>query len=84
MVCCWIFLPCPVTAAHRGQNKVCKVGISEWTDTLMQGGGEQALIEISLDKKIPVLSSNKTGIEQGSTFGIVAVFYVLGQMSGEM
>ena len=50
----------------------------------MQGGGEQALIEISLDKKIPVLSSNKTGIEQGSTFGIVAVFYVLGQMSGEM
>ncbi|MBM3300119.1 MAG: ABC transporter substrate-binding protein, partial [Deltaproteobacteria bacterium] len=54
------------------------------TDTLMQGGGEQALIEVSLDKKIPILSSNKAGIEQGSTFGPVADFYVLGKMSGEM
>lgn len=54
------------------------------TDTLMQGGGEKALIEVSLDKKIPILSSNKTGIEQGSTFGVVADFYVLGKMSGEM
>ena len=54
------------------------------TDTLMQGGGEKALIEVSLDKKIPILSSNKTGIEQGSTFGVVADFYVLGQMAGEM
>lgn len=54
------------------------------TDTLMQGGGEQALIEVSLGKKIPILSSNKIGIEQGSTFGVVADFYVLGQMSGQM
>lgn len=54
------------------------------TDTLMQSGGEQALIGVSLDKKIPILSSNKTGIEQGSTFGVVADFYVLGEMSGEM
>ena len=54
------------------------------TDTLMQSGGEQALIEVSLEKKIPILSSNKIGIEQGSTFGVVADFYVLGKMSGEM
>ncbi len=54
------------------------------TDTLMQGGGEQALIQISLDSKIPILSSNKIGIENGSTFGPVADFYVLGKMSGEM
>ncbi len=54
------------------------------TDTLMQSGGEQALIEVSLDKKVPILSSNKTGIEQGSTFGVVADLYVLGEMSGEM
>jgi len=54
------------------------------TDTLMQGGGERALIEISLDKKIPILSSNKIGIEEGSTFGPVADFYILGKMSGEM
>jgi len=54
------------------------------TDTLCQGGGEQALIEISLDKRIPILSSNKVGIEQGSTFGQVADFYILGKMSGEM
>ncbi|MGC8659779.1 MAG: ABC transporter substrate-binding protein [Desulfomonilaceae bacterium] len=54
------------------------------TDTLMQGGGERALIEVSLEKKIPILSSNKIGIEQGSTFGVVADFYVLGQISGQM
>ena len=54
------------------------------TDTLCQGGGETALINISLQKKIPILSSNKIGIEEGSTFGPVADFYVLGRMSGEM
>lgn len=54
------------------------------TDTLMQSGGERALIEIALDKKIPILSSNKIGIEEGSTFGPVADFYTLGKMSGEM
>ncbi|MGO9117537.1 MAG: ABC transporter substrate-binding protein [Desulfomonilaceae bacterium] len=54
------------------------------TDTLMQGGGEEALIAISLDKRIPILSSNKIGIEQGSTFGVVTDFYVLGKMSAEM
>jgi len=54
------------------------------TDTLCQGGGEAALIQISLQKKIPILSSNKIGIEQGSTFGPVADFYFLGKISGEM
>lgn len=54
------------------------------TDTLCQGGGEAELIKISLQKKIPILSSNKIGIEEGSTFGPVADFYVLGKMSGEM
>jgi putative ABC transport system substrate-binding protein len=54
------------------------------TDTLMQGGGEQALIEISLAKKIPILSSNKAGILAGSTFGPVADFYTLGKISGKM
>ena len=54
------------------------------TDTLMQGGGEKALIEISLAKKIPIMSSNKKGIEAGSTFGPVADFYSLGKMSGQM
>ncbi len=54
------------------------------TDTLCQGGGEDALIEIALRNKIPILSSNKSGIENGSTFGPVADFYTLGEMSGEM
>ncbi len=54
------------------------------TDTLCQGGGESALISISLEQKIPILSSNKAGIEEGSTFGPVADFYVLGQMSGAL
>ncbi len=54
------------------------------TDTLMQGGGEKLLIDISLDKKIPIISSNKVGIEAGSTFGPVADFYTLGKISGQM
>jgi len=54
------------------------------TDTLMQSGGEKALIELSLAHKIPILSSNKAGIEQGATFGPVADFYTLGKISGEM
>ena len=53
------------------------------TDTLMQSGGEKILIDISLDKHIPILSSNKTGIRAGATFGPVADFYTLGKLSGE-
>ena len=52
------------------------------TDTLLQDGGEKALIDISLANNIPILSSNKMGIEQGSTFGPAADFYTLGKMSG--
>ncbi len=52
------------------------------TDTLLQSGGEQALIKISLENKVPILSSNKSGIEQGSTFGPTTDFYTLGKMSG--
>ena len=54
------------------------------TDTLMQGGGENVLIEVSDKKKIPILSSNKAGVEAGSTLGPVADFFILGKMSGEM
>ncbi len=54
------------------------------TDTLIQGGGELALIELSLTHKIPILSANKKGIEQGATFGVVADFYQLGNMAGKM
>lgn len=52
------------------------------TDTLMQSGGEDILIELSLQHNIPILSSNKKGIENGSAFGPVADFYTLGKMSG--
>jgi len=51
------------------------------TDTLMQSGGEKVLIEVSLNKGIPILSSNKAGIEHGSTFGPVADFYTLAKKS---
>ena len=54
------------------------------TDTLCQGGGEAALLPISLANNIPILSSNKAQIEQGSTFGPVADFYTLGKMAGEL
>ena len=53
------------------------------TDTLMQSGGENILIDISLANKIPILSSNKSGIEQGSTFGPVVDFHTLGKMAGD-
>ncbi len=53
------------------------------TDTLMQSGGEQILIDISLKHSIPVVSSNKKGIEQGASFGPVADFYTLGFMAGQ-
>jgi len=39
---------------------------------------------LSLKHKIPILSANKKGIEQGATFGVVADFYQLGYMSGDM
>jgi len=54
------------------------------TDTLMQRGGEKILTDISMAKKIPILSSNKQGIIDGSAFGPVADFYTLGKMSGQM
>ncbi|WP_310620378.1 ABC transporter substrate-binding protein [Flexibacterium corallicola] len=54
------------------------------TDTLMQSGGEDALIQISLDEGVPILSSNKSGIQAGSTFGPVVDFYFLGKMAGDM
>ena len=54
------------------------------TDTLMQSGGEQRLIETSLKTGTPILSSNKQGIKDGSSFGPVADFYTLGQLSGQM
>ena len=53
------------------------------TDTLMQNGGEDALISVSKQRKIPILSSNKKGIQKGSTFGPVSDFYQLGKMSGK-
>ncbi len=54
------------------------------TDTLMQGGGEQRLIVVSKRTKKPILSSNKQGVLDGSTFGPVADFNTLGKMSGNM
>lgn len=54
------------------------------TDTLMQGGGEAVLIDIAKAYAIPILSSNKAGIEAGSTFGPVADFYTIGKISGSM
>jgi putative ABC transport system substrate-binding protein len=52
------------------------------TDTLLQNGGEEALVDVSLEYKVPILSSNKSGIQKGSTFGPVADLYELGKLSG--
>lgn len=79
----------PVTSIEQAKQRALELAdkvdvFITTTDTLMQSGGEAALIEISLSKKIPILSSNKKGIEQGATFGVVADFYTLGKMSGLM
>lgn len=49
---------------------------------MLQNGGEEILISIANQSNIPILSSNKTGIQQGATFGPVADFYQLGKQSG--
>ncbi len=51
-------------------------------DTLIQTGGEEISIKIGLEKKIPVFSCNKEGIELGALAGNVADFKLLGKMSG--
>ncbi len=69
---------------RMGEELIGKVdAFMTTTDTLMQSGGEKALIKLSLKNKIPILSSNKTGIIQGSTFGPVADFHTLGKMAGK-
>lgn len=54
------------------------------TDTLMQSGGEAALIDVSYKTKTPVLSSNMSGVKQGAAAGAVSDLYKLGYSSGEM
>lgn len=54
------------------------------TDTLLQNGGEEVLIDVASKTGIPILSSNKKGIEKGATFGPVADFYSLGRQSGHL
>jgi len=46
----------------------------------MQSSEKRSFIEISLDKKIPILNSNIKRIEQGATFGSVAGFFTLDKM----
>ncbi|MBL4583197.1 MAG: ABC transporter substrate-binding protein [Pseudomonadales bacterium] len=74
------------TAEEVSKSAISLVGKAEvfitTTDTLMQSGGEKELIKISNSHKIPILSSNKNGIDSGSTFGAVSDFYTLGKMSG--
>lgn len=51
-------------------------------DSLMQGGGEQAVVALGRKYLIPVLSCFKSGIEQGALAGFVADFYELGRLAG--
>lgn len=54
------------------------------TDTLIQNGGEEVIIELANQHRLPVLSSNKLGIQKGATLGPVVDFYALGKASGEL
>ena len=70
---------------HMAKSLIGKVeAFMTTTDTLMQNGGEKILIGLSLTHEMPILSSNKEGIRDGSSFGPVADFYTLGKLSGEM
>lgn len=54
------------------------------TDTLIQNGGEEVIIELANQYQLPILSSNKIGIQKGATLGPVVDFYALGKASGEL
>lgn len=54
------------------------------TDTLIQNGGEEVIIELANQHRLPILSSNKLGIQKGATLGPVVDFYALGKASGEL
>ncbi|OUS29959.1 hypothetical protein A9Q99_07830 [Gammaproteobacteria bacterium 45_16_T64] len=69
-----------VALSHKGKTDV----FITTTDTLMQGGGERRLIKVGNKLNMPIMSSNKKGIELGSSFGPVADFRVLGEISGRL
>ena len=51
-------------------------------DTLIQGGGEEIVIDFSRIQKKPSFTCNKDGVLKGALMGNVADFYTIGKMSG--
>jgi len=51
-------------------------------DTLIQGGGEEIVIEFSKKYKKPSFTCNKDGVNKGALMGNVADFYSIGKLSG--
>jgi len=51
-------------------------------DTLIQGGGEELVIEFSTRYKKPSFTCNKDGVNKGALMGDVADFYTIGKLSG--
>lgn len=51
-------------------------------DTLIQGGGEEIVIDFSIIHKKPSFTCNKDGVLKGALIGNVADFYTIGKMSG--
>ncbi len=52
-------------------------------DTLVQSGGEDIVIEFSIQHKKPSFTCNKDGVLKGALVGNVADFYTIGKISGE-
>jgi len=51
-------------------------------DTLVQGGGEEIIIDFSLLYKKPSYTCNKDGVLKGALIGNIADFYTIGELSG--
>jgi putative ABC transport system substrate-binding protein len=49
----------------------------------VQTGGETVGIQFALEAKIPTLSCNKSGVEEGSLIGNVADFFDIAMVSAE-
>lgn len=52
-------------------------------DIFIQSGGDEAVIEFSLEHKKPLFSCNKAGVRKGALAGRVVDLEALGRMSGE-
>lgn len=68
---------------YQLQNRAQEIdAVFSTCDTLIQGGGEEIVIEFSKQFKKPTFTCNKDGVLKGALMGNVADFYTIGKLSG--